>query len=74
MHYTQRCADFTSCEGASQVLAKETATMPTIIPIPEDDDPDLFELPPGPAPEQLELFAEEDQKEVEPTMDSQTEN
>ncbi|MEW5621601.1 hypothetical protein ABGT18_09835 [Pseudomonas putida] len=48
--------------------------MPTIIPIPEDDDPDLFELPPGPAPEQLELFAEEDQKEVEPTMDSQTEN
>lgn len=38
----------------------------TITPIPEDDEPDLFELPPGPAPEQLDLFAEEELKEVAP--------
>jgi len=42
--------------------------------IPEEETPELFDLPPGPAPEQLELFAEEELEEVAPTMDSQTEN
>lgn len=40
--------------------------MRTIIPIPEDDEPDLFDLPPGPAPEQLELFTEESQQIAPP--------
>ncbi|WP_165957391.1 hypothetical protein [Pseudomonas sp. H9] len=35
--------------------------MRTIIPIPDDQEPDLFDLPPGPAPGQQELFAEEEQ-------------
>ncbi|GJB76973.1 hypothetical protein ACK56M_08765 [Pseudomonas sp. s4] len=50
--------------------------MRTIIPIPlpDDQEPNLFDLPPGPAPEQLDLFAKEELKEVAPTMDSQTEN
>lgn len=44
-------------------------------PLPEDDqEPDLFDLPPGPAPEQLDLFAEEELQQMAATMDSQTEN
>lgn len=35
---------------------------------PEDDDqPDLFDLPPGPAPVQLELFTEEELQQITPT-------
>lgn len=31
----------------------------TPIPLPDEETPDLFEPAPGPAPEQLELFAKE---------------
>lgn len=50
--------------------------MPTITPIrlPDDQQPDLFDLPPGPAPEQLDLFAEDELQEVAVTMDSQAKN
>lgn len=75
--YTEIRADFPFAGALSKyLLSVEHATMRTIttIPLPDEQEPDLFDLPPAPAPEQLELFAEEDLKEVAPTMDSQTEN
>ena len=50
--------------------------MRTIIfsPLTDDQEPDLFDLPPGFAPEHLDLCVEEELMEVAPTMDSQTGN
>lgn len=31
----------------------------TPIPLPDDQEPDLFDVPPGPAPMQYDLFADE---------------